>query len=97
MVFLYDGEKQYSYDDLLKAICESNAYYLLFQTKDIFAYFGNLVKALAANQPLVLLDSDIRPSKIDGLDESKVNVATEIKPVTYNSMNDVVDAVQKSS
>lgn len=97
MVFLYDGEKQYSYDDLLKAICKGNSYYPLFKTKDVFAYFGNMIKALVSNQPLVLLDSDIKHSEIDGLDESKVNVATEIKPVTCKSMQDVVDAVQKSS
>lgn len=97
MVFLYDGEKQYSYDDLLKAICEGNAYYPLFKTKDVFSYFGNLIKALVANRPLVLLDSDINSSEIDGLDESKVNVAADINPISCNNMQDVVDAVQKST
>ena len=97
MVFLYNVEKQYTYDDLLKAICEGNAYYPLFKTKDVFAYFGNLIKALVANQPLILLDSDINPSEIDGLDESKVNVPAEIVPIACRNMQEVVEALQKSS
>lgn len=97
MIFLYDGEKQYSYDDLLKAICEDSAYYPLFKSKDLFAYFSNLIKALAANQPLVLLDSDIGMSEIDGLDEGNINVSENINPVNYDTIQDVVGAVQNSS
>ncbi len=97
MTFLYDGKKTYSYNDLLVELCQDSHYYPLYKTKDIFSYFVNLIKALAASQPLVLLDSDINPSEIDGLDESRVNVPTEISLLTCKSMQDVVASVQKST
>ena len=62
----------------------------------MFSFFVNLIKALAASQPLVLLDSDINPSEIDGLDESKVNVAESITPASFKNMDEVVAAVQNS-
>lgn len=96
MTFLYDNGKQYSYDDLLRALNEGTSYYPYYKTSDVFSYFVNLIKALAASQPLVLLDSDINPSEIDGLDESKVNVAESIAPSSFQSMDEVVGAVQNS-
>lgn len=97
MIFLYDEEHSYSYEDLLAAINNSTEYYQLYRTKNVFCYFVNLIKALAINQPLILLDSDINASEIDGLDESKINVPIAICPLTFESMDAVVDAVQKSS
>ena len=96
MTFLYDNGKQYSYDDLLKALNEGTTYYPYYKTSDVFSYFVNLIKALAASQPLVLLDSDINPSEIDGLDESKVNVAETIALSSFQNMDEVVGAVQNS-
>lgn len=96
MTFLYDNGKQYGYDDLLRALNEGATYYPYYKTSDVFSYFVNLIKALAASQPLVLLDSDINPSEIDGLDESKVNVAESIATSSFQNMDDVVNAVQNS-
>ena len=96
MTFLYDNGKQYNYDDLLRALNESTTYYPYYKTSVLFSYFVNLIKALAASQPLLLLDSDINPSEIDGLDESKVNVAESIAPSSFQNMDDVVNAVQNS-
>lgn len=96
MTFLYDNGKQYDYDDLLRALNEGTTYYPYYKTSDVFSYFVNLIKALAASQPLVLLDSDINPSEIDGLDESKVNVAENIAPSSFHNMDEVVSAVQNS-
>lgn len=97
MTFLYDNGKQYGYDDLLRALNEGATYYPYYKTSDVFSYFVNLIKALAASQPLVLLDSDINPSEIDGLDESKVNVAESIAPSSFRNMDEVVSAVQNSN
>ena len=96
MTFLYDNGKQYGYDDLLRTLNEGTTYYPYYKTSDVFSYFVNLIKALAASQPLVLLDSDINPSEIDGLDESKVNVAESIAPSSFQNMDEVVSAVQNS-
>lgn len=96
MIFLFDKEKEYSYDELLRSLNEGDTYYPYFKTSDVYFYFVNLIKALAASYPLVLLDSDINPSEIIGLDESRVNVAESISSVSFQSMDDVVSAVQGS-
>lgn len=96
MTFLCDHKKEYSYDELLSSLNEGNSYYPYYKTSDVYSYFINLIKALAASQPLVLLDSDINPSEIDGLDESRVNVAESISTVSFQEMDDVVAAVQGS-
>ena len=96
MIFLLNQEKEYSYDDLLRSLNEGNTYFPYYKTSDVYSYFVNLIRALAASQPLVLLDSDINPSEIDGLDESSVNVAESISAVSFQNMDDVVAAVQDS-
>lgn len=96
MTFLYDGGKQYSYDDLLRALNEGETYYPYYKTSDLFSYFANLIKALVNSQPLVLLDSDINPSEIERLDESKINAAESIAPALFQNIDDVVIATQNS-
>ena len=96
MVFLYDSGNAYVYDDLLKSLNEGASYYPYYKTSDVYAYFVNLIKALAVSKPLVLLDSDINPSEIEGLDEGKVNVAESIAPASFQCMCEVVAAVQNS-
>lgn len=95
-MFLFDNGKEYGYEDLLRALNEGLSYYPYYKTPDVFSYFVNLIKALAANKPMVLLDSDINPSEIDGLDESNVNVAESIESPLFQNMDEVVAAVQGS-
>jgi len=96
-VFLIDNEKVYTYSDLLNSLNSSSKYYQLYKTADIYAYFVNLIQALIANKPLVLLDSDLNHSEIDGVDESLVNVADDMKHPVYENMEDVVTALQHST
>lgn len=96
MVFLYDNGKAYGYDDLLRSLNEGASYCPYYKTSDVYAYFVNLIKALAASKPLVLLDSDINPSEIEGLDESRINVAESITTALFQNMDEVVVAVQGS-
>lgn len=95
MVFLYDSET-YTYDDLLKTISGSGTYYPLYRTKELFPYFANLVKALAAGLPLTLVDSDINASEIDGVNESDINVEHSFTSKSYQSMDEIVAALQQS-
>lgn len=95
MVFLYD-DKAYSYDDLLKAISGSGTYYPLYRTKGLFTFFANMIKSLAVGMPLTLIDSDINASEIDGVEESDINAEQTFTPKTYQSMDDVVVALQQS-
>lgn len=96
MIFLFDNGKEYSYDNLLRILNESTTYYPYYKTSDVFSYFVNLINALSSSRPLVLLDSDINPSEIDGLDESKVNETEFLATSSFNTIDDVVTAVQKS-
>lgn len=96
-VFLIDNEKAYTYADLLDSLNTSSQYYPLFKTADIYAYFVNLIQSLITNKPLVLLDSDLNPSEIDGVDESMVNVAEDVKQPKFANMVEVVAALQQSS
>lgn len=96
MRFLFDKGKEYDYEDLLKALNDGVTYYPYYKTSDLFSYFVNLIKALSASQPLVLLDSDINPNEIDGLDESKVNKAIPVISPSFQNMDEVVAAVRSS-
>lgn len=95
MVFLYD-DNAYSYEDLLNDISGSGEYCPLFKSKELFPYFANLVKALAAGMPLTLIDSDINASEIDGLREEDINVKKTFGAKSYSSMDDLVAALQQS-
>ena len=93
-VFLYNGEKAYSYEMLVESSNQHREYYPLFKSRDIFAYFENLIKAIATNSPLVLLDRDLNPSEVDGVDESQVNVAVKLPEYHFENMDAVVSALQ---
>ena len=96
MSFLYDNGKEYGYDSLIRSINGSTSYYPYYKTSDLFSFFTNLIKALVVSEPLVLLDSDINPSEIDGLDDSRINVARNIVPKYFQSMDEIVSAIQTS-
>ena len=96
-MFLIDNDKSYSYDDLLQSLNMSSEYCPLYKTSDIYSYFVNLIKALAASKPLVLLDSDLNPAEIDGIDENLVNVKEKISPKSYKSMGEIVEDIQNST
>lgn len=62
----------------------------------ISSVFTNLVKALANNAPLVLLDSDLNPAELDGVDENRVNVPALLEVKKFASMQEVIEALQQS-
>ena len=95
MVFLYD-DREYTYADLLDAVSGSTAYCPFLRSKELFPFFVNMVKALAAGLPLTLVDSDINPSEIDGLDDSEVNVEKTFEARHFDNVDEVVAAVRQS-
>lgn len=95
--FLIDNDKVYTYQDLLDAIQTDGFYYPYYKVYDVFLYFVNLVKALANNQSLVLLDSDINSSEIENLDESLVNQPRIINTSSFSDIPEVINAVKKSA
>ena len=95
--FLFNGAEEYSYKMLVEYINQHKKYFPLYKTHDIFAYFENLIKAIVTNRPLVLLDSDLNPSEVAGVDESQVNIAVQLPDYHFDDINSVVAALQKSS
>ncbi len=97
MTFLYDGAKAYSYEMLVESVNRHKEYCPLLKTKDIFAYFENLIKGIVNNKPLTLLDSDLNPAEIDGLDESLVNKPEQLDNYYFGNMDTVVSALRHST
>lgn len=96
-VFLYNGNREYSYEMLVDCINRHREYYPLYKTDDLFAYFENLVKAIAANRPLTLLDSDLSLSEIEGLDDGTVNIPEQLPDAAFADIDAVIEAVKNSS
>lgn len=96
-VFLINENRAYSYLDLINVVNREGEYYPLYKTKDVFLYFVNLVKALSTNQSLILLDSDLNSSEIDGVNESEINVPSLFRKQHFSSIKEVIVALQQST
>lgn len=97
VVFLHNGYKSYSYEQLVDSINQHQSYCPLLKTNNLFGYFENLVKAIVTNSPLVLLDSDLNPSEVAGVDEAMVNQDVQLAPYHFDSMETIVAALQQST
>lgn len=96
-VFLHNGEQSYSYEQLVEHINQRPAYCPLLKTSDLSTYFENLVKAIATNRPLVLLDSDLNPSEVAGVDETMINKDVPLPEYHFTTMDEVISALQQST
>lgn len=96
-VFLYNNEVQYTYQMLLDSINKHHEYYPLLKSNNLFEYFVNLIKAVINNKPLTLLDSDLNPSEIQGIDESGINKSEPLCDYNFKSIDLIISALQKSS
>ena len=95
-IFLLNNSQSFSYDDLLEIVCQ-NDYIPLLKTHDLFDYFANFIKALINNQSLILLDSDLNPSELCGIDKSSINRVQKLQVNSYSSIEDVITAVHNST
>lgn len=95
--FLIDGDKSFGYAELLTAVNQGNTYSPLLKTHELFTYFSNLVKAMANNAPLVLLDSDLNPNELDGVDEMEINTTRALVLKKFESIEEVIAAVHEST
>lgn len=95
-IFLYNEDKEFSYELLVESINHHQEYYPLFKTQDIFLYFENLIKAIVTNSPLVLLDSDLNPSEVAGVEEEMVNRPVKLADYHFDDMDAIIEALQNS-
>ena len=96
-MFLYDREREYSYAMLLEEIQLHKEYYPYHKADTLFAFFANLVKAIATNQPLVLLDSDLSISEMSGIDPMLINKPVALPKYSFKHIDELITAMQKST
>lgn len=96
-VFLRTAGKTYTYEELVKTINLSTTYCPYFQSKDLYAYFANLIKALVTNNPVVLIDADSSPADMPYLDFTLLNKPQEIGTCSLKDMDELIEALSQST
>ena len=95
-MFLRNGEETYSYADLLNGVNQDD-YTPLLKTDSLFVYFVNLIKALANNRDLTLLDSDLNVSELNGVNAKEINKSIELIARQFGSIEELIEALKNSS
>jgi len=95
--FLYDKDTVYSYNTFLLDIQNTKCYFPYLKTNNLYLYFLNLVKAIIANKPIVLIDFDINDFEIDGLNDNTINVSSPITPIQVSSFEDILKSIHEST
>lgn len=96
-VFLHSAGKTYTYEELVRYINRSTTYCPYFQSKDLYAYFANLIKALVTNQPVVLIDADSSPADMPYLDFTLVNKPQKVSACSFKDMDELIEALSQST
>ncbi len=94
-VFLI-AERSYRYQDLVDVVNSTTVYYPLLKTRNLFSFFSNLVLALIADQPLVLIDSDINEKELCGVDGNAVNREIPISHPTFGNIEEIIETLFSS-
>lgn len=94
--FYIDGEKVYSYSLLVEEIDKETGYCPLYKTTDTYAYWKNLLKALVGGRPVTLLDSDMSPNEIGGIDSTRLNVPVGIRHEPVKTVERLMDSIKAS-
>lgn len=94
--FFIDGTRCHGYSALIDEISRETFYCPLYRTSDTYAYWKNLLKALVSGRAVTLLDSDINPSEIAGVDIASLNVRVETGHHEIGTIGRLIDAVKKS-
>ena len=95
--FLVDNELVYTYDTLQKDISNTDSYYQRYRTDNLYNFFLNIIRALLANKPITLIDSDLNDSEIEGIDYDQINRPFKIKCFGQLSMDSIVNLIKESS
>lgn len=96
-VFLHSAGKTYTYEELVENINQCTTYCPYFQSKDLYAYFVNFIKALVTNCPIVLIDADCSSSDMPHLDFFQVNKQQEVGLCAFQNMDELIYAMSRST
>ena len=94
--FLIDNGVEYSYEDLLKYINNSEGYFQAYQTNSLFQFFSNLIFGLVNDKPLVLIDSDLKTNELKDIDEELINKIEKFSSIKIIDVNQLIDSLLNS-
>jgi acyl-coenzyme A synthetase/AMP-(fatty) acid ligase len=95
-LFLINDDCAFTYNQLIESVC-TDGYFPFLRSHDLFAYFSNLVKALANNQPIVLLDADISATEIPEVKTNDVNKQVKFDVSKFTDFSSIIKAIQAST
>ncbi len=85
-LFLVDGEKEYSYCDLISKINSQDFFYPNFKDGNLFEFWCNLLIAIYCDQHITLIDSDLSESE---LKYSNINKLDQKIRITKEPIKDI--------
>lgn len=94
--FLIDNGVEYSYEDLLKYINNSEGYFQAYKTNSLFQFFSNLIFGLVNDKPLVLIDSDLKTNELKDINEGIINTIEKISSIKITDLDKLIDLILNS-
>jgi acyl-coenzyme A synthetase/AMP-(fatty) acid ligase len=96
-LFFVDGEKSYSYDDLLFDINNRNIYFPANIFGSVYELFLNIIVALIHDEAITLIDSDISESEVTSYgSDLEFNNSKKIKSGHWSDIKDVTNRIYTS-
>lgn len=95
-LFLVDYDESYTYAELIKSLNASCCYYPQYKAPVLYKYFVNLIKALIYDQPLILLDADLNPLELEGVNGQVINQAVCLNSPEIDSVDDMIRRIRHS-
>lgn len=92
--FLISKDKIIQYDELLNDINNSNFYNFALKSNNLYSFFLNFIIAIASENDIVLLDSDLSTSELinSGLGEN-VNTEKRIKSLSFKTIDELLEKI----
>lgn len=95
-VFLVDNGRKYDYAKLLEQAGSASTYLPVMRTHSLYEHFLNMLVALTAGKPLILIDSDMSEQELAGLSVDMVNVPRDIPVKIWDNWEAFRNAVLNS-
>ncbi|MFE3869290.1 fatty acid--CoA ligase family protein [Flavobacterium sp. LS2P90] len=92
--FLISKDHIIQYDELLNDINNSNFYNFALKSNSLYSFFLNFIIAIASENDIVLLDSDLSTSELinSGLGDN-VNTEKRIKPLSFKTIDELLETI----
>lgn len=96
-MFLVDGNKQYSYVQLLEDISKNEILYPYYTTESLYHHFLNFLSILVRNEDITLLDSDFSASEVESLGIKDLNCGVASQCIKVDSVGRLRELILSST